>query len=129
MIKEMSNTQIMQMCDTLTNAFQGEGETYVPIKIGFAITKNINTLRELSREIEDSRLKICDHYGEMTEDGSQYIFKDNETQKKVEEEFLQLLKITQNVNLKTVKLEDIEKIELKLSQIEALTPMIEEEVD
>lgn len=130
MKKELSNYQILQIYDNLSDAFIGENakNIYLPIKISFAIMKNISILKNLSSEIEEARINICKHYGELSEDGSKFTFR-KEDKEKVNEEFADLLNMTQEVDFRVIKLKDIEKIELKMSQMQALMLIIDEEAE
>ena len=121
----MTNQEILEIYSNLNKAFENN-DKYIPVKIGFLIQNNKNKLFSLATEIEISRIKICENYGKLSKDEEYYIFSE-ENQEKFVKELNDLLKIEQNVDIKKIKLKDIEDLEFTLEQIDALMFMIEEE--
>lgn len=84
----------------------------LPIRIGFALTKNISELSGLSQCYEESRLAIIDKYAEKDENGvkivenGKFIFSDQE---KLMEEITELLSIENEVNIHKVSIADLER--------------------
>ena len=68
----MTNNEIYTYTRQLMDAFS-DGEQKLPIKINFYLQKNKNTLLALAQDIENSRIEIIRNYGEINEDGSQFI--------------------------------------------------------
>lgn len=98
----------------------------LPVKVNFAIQKNFTTLLELSEEIENLKQKICIQNGKyISENNSFQIDKDKieSTQQQLDD----LMKIKQEVKIYTIKLEDLENIQLTSKQMQALLFMIEDE--
>lgn len=98
----------------------------LPVKVNFAIQKNFTTLVDLSEEIEKIKEKICIQNGKyISENNSFQIDKDKieSTQQQLDD----LMKIKQEVKIYTIKLEDLENIQLTSKQMQALLFMIEDE--
>lgn len=123
---KLTNEEILLYSNRLMNIFEkDDNKKYMPVRIGFAIQKNFSTLLTLAKEIETSRMKICEEYGKV-ENGNDYYTFSPDVIDIVNEEFNDLFTIEQDVNIKMVNLKDIEKLELTMLQIEALMFMIEE---
>jgi hypothetical protein len=98
----------------------------LPVKVNFAIQKNFTILVDLSEEIEKIKEKICIQNGKyISENNSFQIDKDKieSTQQQLDD----LMKIKQEVKIYTIKLEDLENIQLTSKQMQALLFMIEDE--
>lgn len=125
MKKEMTNYGIIQLYELLNKTFYGNPDAYIPVKVGFCIKRNSEKLRQLSEEIEEHRLEICDRYGTLSEDGSQYEFTDDKKEE-AEAELLALYNLTQEIDLYQVSLEDIEDVKLTMEQIDFMSIMIKD---
>lgn len=96
----------------------------LPIRIGFAINKNITTLDQIAKAYEEERVKIIDKYGKKDENGQiikrddgEYVLTDR---KGYAEELNELLDIETDIQVHTVTLEEIEKCDT--GKFDALTP-------
>lgn len=125
MTKEMTNYGIIQLYNLLNEVFYENASNYIPVKAGFFIKRNIETLRKLCKEIDTCRIEICDRYGELSEDGSQYNFPEEKVDK-VNNELETLFNICQNVELETISFEDVQDIKMSMQQIEVLSVMMEQ---
>lgn len=87
-------------------------EKKLPIKIGFAITRNLKALESVALAYEEERVKILDKYAEKGEDG-EYVTEGDSY--KIDEmdayakELQELLDIENDVQFQRVKMEDLEK--------------------
>lgn len=95
----------------------------LPIKIGFAVNKNMNVMRSIAESYDTERAKILDKYGEKDEsgkiktDGDEYILADK---KSYTEEMKELLSIESKIEIHMVTLDEIEKCDSE--KFDALTP-------
>lgn len=105
---KISNSQLVKI-------FNGIGkvrEKKLPIKVGFAINKNMDALESVARAYEVERSKILDKYckkdesGQLKTDGSEYVITDKES---YAEEINELLNIENDIQVHTVTIDEIEK--------------------
>ena len=121
---KINNCTIFQHVQNLSNFFEKEN-LYIPVKANFYIQKNIKTLLQAEKEIEQARLKIGQHYGELNEKQTEYIIsaeKINEANKELND----LLLMEQDLDIKTFSLEALGDINLTSQQMQALMFMIED---
>lgn len=95
---KMTNLDIYNTSVVLDNAFNQLNVT-LPIRVGFYLQKNLATLREMAREIDDIRLNILRTYGTLSEDGSQYVINDPEKLDLAQKEFSDLFALEQEVSI------------------------------
>lgn len=122
----MKNIEIYEIATQLTNAFK-EDDLHLPMKLNFYLQKNKKVLIELSKEIEESRIKIAAKYGVLNEEGTLYnIPEENLTQ--ASQELDDLFHLEQDVHIYTIRANQIsDDIKLSTSQMEAMLFMIEED--
>lgn len=121
---QLTNLQIYQAAEQLTKAFM-DSDIYMSAKVNFYIQKNMDTLNAAAAEIEQMRLKIAKCYGTLNEEQNQYIIPHDQVEN-AEKEVQELLEIVQDLNIKTITLDDLGNIELTPKQMQALMFMIEE---
>lgn len=119
---KLTNTQIYTYAQELNNAFTDKNQ-YLPVRIGFCIQKNAQTLLTLAREIEEKRMEILHHYAKLDEEQNLVVPEENVEQ--ANEELQSLLDITQEVNILTFDINKIADLELSMEQINALMFMVE----
>ena len=122
---KITNKEIYEKVVEITTAFSNETK-YIPIKLNFAIQKNLATLNTLRQEIETSRLKIAAEYGELDAENQRYLIK-KENEQKASQELNDLFNIEQEVDIKTCSLSQIEGIDLTLEQMQSIMFMIIED--
>lgn len=125
MTKIFTNKEIYNFYFLISENIINENIT-LPIKVNFAIQKNFTLLLKLSEEIEQVKQKICAQNGNyVPEENSFKIDKDKieSTQQQLDD----LMEIKQEVKIRTIKLEDLENIQLTSKQMQALLFMIEDE--
>ncbi len=104
-------------------SFSIEGK--LPVKINFFLQKNIQTLAAASQEIEAARIKVAQDFGELSEDGTQYIVP-SEKMVEAQSELNDLFGLEQELNIHIFKLDDFDGIDLTYQQLSAIMFMIEE---
>lgn len=121
---KLTNNKIYQYAQDLIGIFDVD-DLYIPVKANFIIQKNIRLITEAGREIEQSRLQIARHYGTLNEKQQQYIVPPEKIEE-ANQEIHNLFTIEQDLDIKTIKLEDLGNIALTATQMKALMFMIEE---
>ena len=121
---KLTNQQIYSYAKAINDAFQ-DNTQYLPVKVNFFILKNKNTLLALAQDIENSRIEIIRNYGEINEDGSQFIVPEDKIDI-ANNELSDLFNIEQDVDIRIISIDAFpEDISLTTSQMEALMFMIE----
>lgn len=124
MIQKMSNAQIFALSNKLDSALNAESR-YMPAKITYFIHKNRTKLAEQMSFIEQARISIIQHYGDLDKNTGAYNVPD-EVLDKANQELNDLLKIEQDLDISMIKLSDLDSIDFTLEQMDALSFMIEE---
>ena len=121
----MKNIEIYDSAMKFANAFE-DSNMYLPMKLNFYLQKNKKTLMELSRDIEEARIKIASEYGKLTEDGSSYSIPESKIAE-ASKELNDLFELEQEVNIYKIQMDQIpEHVELSTAQMEAILFMIED---
>lgn len=117
---KMKNKQILAIYNNIRPIKQKQ----LPVKIGFAINKNLATMDDAAKAYEEERMKILDRYGEKdenglktSEDGKEYLLKDKKAYKEAMDE---LWEIETDISIHTVTMNDVEKCDSE--KFDALTP-------
>lgn len=121
---KLTNNNIYTYASNLIEAFQDNTQR-LPMKVNFYLQKNKNTLIDLAKGIEDTRMDIIQAYGTPTEDGTQYnIPKENLA--KAQKELEDLLELEQEVNIYMISADSLtDDISLTTAQMESMLFMIE----
>lgn len=120
----MTNFEIYNTARALNEAFQ-DGTQYLPVKINFFIQKNKATITALAQDIDNSRMEIVRNYGELNEDGTQYIVPEDKMEA-ANAELIDLFNIEQEVAVRKVNIDDFpDDVSLSGAQMEALMFMID----
>ena len=110
----------------------------LPIKLSYAISKNMTTLEDEAKVIDDNRIKLAQTYAEKNEDGSpkvinnSYVIDDIESFNK---ELSEYYKTEIDIDIGTVNSSDLDKLDdpkydaLSPSEIMALQFMLEDKSD
>lgn len=120
---KLTNLQIYQISESLSSL--SESTQYIPAKANFFLQKNIQIIAAAAKEIEESRLKIAQHYGELDEENQQYKIppeKIPEATKELED----LFAIEQDLDIKTLSIESFGSAEFTPAQMQAILFMIED---
>lgn len=121
---KLTNNIIYNLYMNLTKDYI-DSDIYISAKINFYIQKNIAILSAAAEEIEQSRLNIAKHYGQLKkEEGVYEITPDNQEQ--ALKEMKELFSIEQELDIKTFKIEDLGDIQFTSAQMRAIMFMIED---
>lgn len=121
---KLNNYKIYENAQALSEAFL-QSDLYIPVKANFAIQKNIKVMAAAGEEIEKSRIAVVSHYGTLDAENNQYIVPEEKIAE-ANKEINDLFSMEQDLDIKTIKLEDLGNIELTPKQMQALMFMIEE---
>ena len=124
MIKQMSNAQIYALSNMLSSVFANETR-YLPAKVSYFIHKNKIKIFEQAEFIEQARMNIIKHYGNVSADGTRYDIADGNIVE-ANKELSELLAIQQDIDISMINLSDILNLDFTLEQMQALAFMIEE---
>lgn len=92
----------------------GLAKKRLPVKIGYAISRNLNNMDGILNSYEDARQKLIDQYAEKNKDGTMKI-KDNvaviapENSKAFSEAIDELLAIENEIDIHTINFDEVEK--------------------
>lgn len=121
----LTNNEIYIYAQKLTMAFNDEQQK-LPVKINFYLQKNKSILNNMASEIEKERVEIAKTYGELDDENWQYVIPPEKIEE-VNKELNDLLSLTQEVQIYTIKIEDLsDDLTLTTAQMEAIMFMIEE---
>ena len=123
MLKNLTNNEIYFINEQFNKIFETSNQ-YLPAKVNFYIQKNKKRIADLAQEIEQTRARIIQNFGEEQEDGKYFIPKGKMFE--AQSELNDLLSINQEIEVNTISLDDIENLHFTLPQMEALMFMIEE---
>lgn len=101
-----------------------EFDEYLPVKVNFYLRKNMSLILDKATELDEERETIIRHYAKVNEDGS-FKFETEEAEKQANQEYMDLQKITQDLDIVKIPLSNFEGINMKTSQLDALMPMID----
>lgn len=101
-------------------------DEYLPVKVNFYLRKNMTLILEKASEIDKEREKIVAEYAILKEDGT-FGFDSIEKEEKANQEFIDLQKLTQDLDIVKIPLSSFENVNLKTSQLDALMRMIDED--
>lgn len=116
---KITNREIVK----IFNGIRTIEEKKLPVKLGFAINKNVKAMRGIAEAYDAERTKILDKYGQKDEDGQleisgdEYVLTDK---KAYAAEMNELLGIESELQVHTVTLDEIEKCDTE--KFDALTP-------
>lgn len=121
---KLTNQKIYEYAMALTNAFTDNTQK-LPVKVNFYLQKNKTTLTALAQDIENARMDVISHYGEPTEDGTQYLVP-KEKLAAAQQELTDLFALEQEVNIYTINIDSLsDDITLTTGQMEAIMFMID----
>lgn len=116
---KISNRQIVR----IFNGMPAVRKKQLPVKVGFAINKNMKGIEDAAEAYTAEQRKLLDKYCEKDEfgqfklEGNEFVLRDK---KAYGEEINELLDIENEIQIHTVSLDDIEKCDSE--KFDALTP-------
>ena len=122
------------MLGELANIIQGISaivEEKVPIKTSYWLTRNADKMTSELKVFETSRQKLLDTYALKDENGEKILTEDKQSYKmqdiqKFQIEFSKLAETEIDVDLKTFKLSDFGKVDISVSDMVKLKPIIQD---
>lgn len=117
-------------------ALMGLAGKKLPIKISYAVTKNLIKLEEEAKLIEKNRLELAEQYAEKGEDGkakleeNSYVLGDNRDS--FLKEYAEYLETETEIEVRKISVAELEKLEdvrydvLSLAELAAMEFMLEE---
>ena len=120
-----TNQEISESATKILVAFSNEIK-YIPIKLNFAIQKNLYTLLTFKEKIEKKQMEIASKYGELNSEGTQFVIK-SENKEKAEQELKDLFAMKQDIDIRTCSLSQVKDINLTMEQMQAIMFMITED--
>lgn len=124
---KLTNNQISEHSKVLLASFTN-GKQNFPVRVNFYLQKNIRTLAALAKEIEEERVRILESLGQRNETNTEYIFENDLKKQQAIQELQDLFELTQDVQIYTFKLEDLDKdLSLSLEQMSAILFMIDDQ--
>lgn len=115
----LENRQIMNSIGTLEKLVTQE----LPIKVSYYLKKNVDTLNEVIKNVNELKNSLIAKYG----DGSQIDPNNKEAVEEFWKEFNQILDIKEDVNIKTLAIDDLVTAKLSVQDINNIMYMIKEE--
>lgn len=120
----LTNQNIYNYATALNAAFADNSQR-LPVKVNFYLQKNKSLLIQMAQDIEKARLEIIQNYGDLSEDGTQYIIP-KEKIEAAQQELTDLLALEQNVNIYTINIDSLnDDLTLTTGQMEAIMFMID----
>lgn len=116
---KITNREIVK----IFNGIRTIEEKKLPVKLGFAINKNVKAMRGIAEAYDAERTKILNKYGQKDEDGQleisgdEYVLTDK---KAYAAEMNELLGIESELQVHTVTIDDISRCDE--DKFDALTP-------
>ena len=120
-----TNEELYTILKNLNEQILSKIDLIFPVRVNFYIQKNINLLRPLIQEVEDTRINLISSSGTLNEETNQYII-DPDKMQYVVDELNKLFAIQQEVNFYQCDLEDLGNMPLTMQQMDALMFMIKE---
>lgn len=120
-----TNEELYTILKNLNEQILSKIDLIFPVRVNFYIQKNINLLRPLIQEVEDTRINLISSNGTLNEETNQYII-DPDKMQYVVDELNKLFAIQQEVNFYQCDLEDLGNMPLTMQQMDALMFMIRE---
>lgn len=99
---------------------------YIPAKANFFLQKNIAVISNAAQNIENSRIEIIKHYGELDENTQQYNVPEEKMPEAIKE-LEDLFNIEQEIDITTFSIEALGTAEFTPVQMQSIMFMISED--
>ena len=119
---KLTNFEIYNLVTVYQDVFK-DFSAYIPAKANFKLQKNINNLTAAAGEIDNLRLGILREYGEIEEER---IIIPPEKIDAAQSELNDLFSLEQEIDIKTVNIDDFGSVEFTPNQMKILMFMIED---
>lgn len=121
---KFSNYEIYLMNENLIKEL-GNLDIYIPAKANFFLQKNIQVIAAAAQEVDNSRIEIAKHYGELDEAGQAYKIPEDKMEE-ANKELADLFAIEQELEIKTFSIEALGSAEFTPAQMQVMMFMIED---
>lgn len=121
---KLTNTEIYSIANGL-GPIANNGVMKLPIKVNFFLQKNMKLLAAAAQEIEEARLEVAKKYSTSNGEEGYYIPPENMTL--AQQDINTLFSIEQELDIKTVKIDDFGAVEFTPAQMQIIMFMINEE--
>lgn len=111
---------------SLQENFNNDAMLILPIKVNYAIQRNLKKISEYYETFEESKIAIGKKYGELIPESNSYKIPP-ENMAIASKELENLANMEENIDIKKISLADLEDIKLSSKQMASLLFMIEEE--
>lgn len=123
MTKKLTNREIIRSINGM-NSFK-RGGSKGPVKMMYAINKNIEKMLEAIKPFETSKQEILDKYCEVSENGA--VIPKKEKRKELDSELGELLDIEIEVEVFKIPFSTVEDVQMSSEEFDAIEIMIEKE--
>lgn len=121
---KFSNYEIYLINENLIKEL-GNLDIYIPAKANFFLQKNIQVIAAAAQEVDNSRIEIAKHYGELDEAGQAYKIPEDKMEE-ANKELADLFAIEQELEIKTFSIEAFGSAEFTPAQMQVMMFMIED---
>lgn len=121
----LNNKLIYEYTLSLKQNFN-DNKINLPIKLNYAIQRNLNTLSQIVETTEKMKMAIGEKYGEYNSETNSYQIP-SEQVPNANKELNTLMEIEESVDIRKIKLSELENLSLTSEQMASLLFMIEEE--
>ena len=121
---KLTNNQIYDYATRLAAEFN-DNSLKLPIKVNFYLQKNKAALMTLAQDLEQNRQSIIENYGQLNDEGTQYIVPTDKIEA-AQQELSDLFSLEQEVNIYKINIDTLsDDLVLSAGQMEALMFMID----
>ena len=121
---KLTNGEIYTYAKNLMEMFENKEQKF-PVKVGFYLQKNKDTLMSLAQDIDSTRIEIVQNYGELDEEKQQYIIPP-ENVDIVTKELDDLFNLEQEVQIYKINIDNFDdNLSISVAQMETLMFMID----
>jgi hypothetical protein len=120
---KITNAEILGFSKKFDEAFEQE-TNYLPARVNFYIHYNVKLLLDAVEVIEFAKKDICVQYGVPNEDGTKYVFTEENTLL-ANKELFNLASLEQEIPIHTIPLSWLDGLQFTPEQMRAIMFMIE----
>ena len=126
-MEKITNRKLVSDINTLTALAQKK----LPVKVGFAIAKNLNKIESILISYNKEREKIIDKYCSVDKKGNRIINENTYAipavnKKQFTKDSDDLLDIENNIDIHKFKIDELDGVEIPIVELQAIEYMIED---
>lgn len=118
---KLKNNNIVKASEALSKLLN----TNLPVKQAYKIKKTLASIKKQTEFINEQRNELIKKYGVEKEEGYAISNDDKESMKKFMDDFNELLEMEEEIDVRTLTLDDLERIELTANELETIEFIIE----